>query len=106
MTLTDTNDLRERLKPCQTIAEAAAVLSEYGEDCGEAEAAVIFAKRNASDGFVYGEDSSTLCGQVIRCPHCQNTLPDIILANSTELLCANPQTHFGCCSCGTQFTTG
>ncbi len=25
-------------------------------------------------------------------------------ANSTELLCANPATHFGCCSCGTQFT--
>ncbi len=103
MTLTDTNELRERLRACVTVAEASAVLEEYGEDCTAEEMAVIFDKRNADSGFVYGETLSTLCGRPIICPHCRNTLPDTILANSTELLCGNAQTHFGCCSCGTQF---
>lgn len=106
MTLTDTHDLRERLIACQTAAEVAAVLEEYGEDCTPEEVAVIFDRLNAEDSFVYGEQAATLYGKTISCPHCHNTAPDTILVSSTELLCGDKATHFGCCSCGTQFTVG
>ncbi len=104
MTLTDANELRERLKDCQTEKEIITVLDEYGEDYEAEDATEIFAQCRKETGFVYGETACTLHGKVICCPDCRNTSPDTILAHSTELLSANGKTHFGCCACGTQFT--
>lgn len=104
MTLIDTQELLEQVKVCTTVEAVSNIIAEYGEDCTAEEAAVIFKQCHTDNGFLCGDNSAVLGGKTIVCPHCQNTSPDTILANSTELLCANPATHFGCCSCGTQFT--
>lgn len=108
MTLTDIIELKEKILMCGDADEAAAILDEYGEDCGSDIALRVFdsVKNTGEKKFSFTEAGALFCGGALKCPSCGNASPDKILSNSSELLSDDPDTHFGCCECGEQFTAG
>lgn len=106
MTITDIMDIKESILECGQPCEAAAILDECGEDSDDATAKKVFdSVRNTDEnGFFIKDGAAYFMGKAIKCPSCGNTSPNTILSSNVELLLNDPDSRFGCCECGEQFT--